>query len=257
MGKAEPAEAQEEDDPHSVLDSPVEWFQYHFDGWGPVVTASAVHMEALQEAHNAARKAEQTANWAAKVIDAASVARGSHDEEDAIEKADFARTQAEIAASAAKQAKMHAAEEGERYETVRAELKASKEAQLVFWDPDGKDKDPKVSSGHRSRGLVDSTCRICHGAHPLAQCRVLFDALTPDIKESISAKSPGRRLFRDRMGIDKDFREAISYILSKFFVSRGLTREVVPLERRATDDAPASAISESFVPYDWPIPARA
>ncbi|KAG6354810.1 hypothetical protein INS49_003891 [Diaporthe citri] len=49
------------------------------------------------------------------------------------------------------------------------------------------------------------------------------------------------------MSIDKDFREAMSYILSKFFVSRGQTREVVPLHRSATDDAPASAISEEYL----------
>lgn len=254
--KAEPAEAQKEDDQDSVLDSSLTWSDVHFAYWGPATTASAVHVHALQKAHNAAQKAEQAANLAARAIDAASVAKGSHDEEDAIRKADYASTQAEIAASAAKQAEMHAAEEGERYETVRAELLASKEAQPIFWDIEGSFKDSTISTGHRLRALIRSSCQICQGAHPLAKCQVLFDALTPGMGESSMLKLD-RRLFRDRMSIDKDFREAISYILSKLFVSRGQTREVVPLERSVTDDAPASAISESSAPYNWSTSAKA
>lgn len=254
--KAEPARVQKDDDQYSVLDSSLGWSDVHFAYWGPATTANAVHVDALLKAHEAAQKAEQTANFAARAINAASVAKGSHDEEDDIRKADYARTQAEIAASAADQAKMHAAEEEERYETVRAELVAIKEAQPIYWDVEGRFKGSSIASGHRLRALIHSSCRICQGAHPPAKCQVLFDALTTGMGES-SRFTLDRRLFRDRMSIDKDFREAMTYILSKFFVSRGQTREVVPLHRRATDDAPASAISESSVSYHWSTSARA
>lgn len=254
--KFEPAKAQKDDDQDSVLDSSLGWSDVHFAYWGPATTASAVHVDALLKAHEAAQKAEKTANLAARAINAASVAKGSHDEEDAIRKADYARTQAEIAASAANHAKMHAAEEEERYETVRAELMAIKEAQPIFWDVEARFKSSSVSSGHRLRALIRGSCRICQGAHAPAKCQVLFDALTTGMGESSWLKHD-RRQFRDRMSIDKDFREAMTYILSKFFVSRGQTREVVPLHRSATDDAPASAISESSVSYNWSTSARA
>lgn len=254
--KAQPAKAQKEDDQDSVHESSLGWSDVHFAYWGPAISASAVHIDALFKAQEAAKNAKRAAELAAKVINAASVAKGSHDEEDAMRKADHAKKQAEIAASAAEHAEMQAAEEEKRYETVRAELMASREAQPVYWDTDGRFRGSKVSSGHRLRGLIHGSCQVCHGAHPIAKCNVLFDALTTGMEETKRLKLD-RRLFRDRMSIDKDFREAMSYILSKFFVSQGQTREVVPMLRGATDDAPASAISESSVPYHWSTSARA
>ncbi|KAH8773754.1 hypothetical protein F5883DRAFT_641735 [Diaporthe sp. PMI_573] len=51
-----------------------------------------------------------------------------------------------------------------------------------------------------------------------------------------------RALFRDKVALDKNFREAISYIRSNFMVSKGELGEVIPLAHDITSNAPVSAI---------------
>lgn len=250
-GQAEPPWVQNQDHHESVIQdrSIGHEDQLHFDYWAPAITADAVHVEALQKAHEAARKAEDLARQAEELT--ASAAAESHNEEYSIGKAlaaDIARTQAERAASDAKRMALHAAEKGNVYEAIRAELLAAKETQPKYLDKDYP-KISQVTSGRRLRASVLDSCRICHGPHSLSRCKVLFEDLPTDGFSNKLQRE--RRLFQERLTFDEDMREAMPFILSKFTVSRGSPREVVPLDSKATVDAPASARSESFMPQVW------
>lgn len=251
-GHAEPAKFQEHDDQEFVIrdSSSGKEAQQHFDYWAPATAADAVHMEALQKAHEAARKAEQIALWAERLT--ASVAKGSQDEKHTIEKAlraDIARTQAELAASDAKRMALHAAEKGKAYEALRAELLAALETHPKYLENDNA-KFSKVISGRKLKALIPGSCPICQTGHSLSQCKVLFDDLPADPRLSSTLKY-ARRWFQDRLEFDKDMREGMSYITSNFTVSKGPTPAVVPLNSQATVDAPASARSESSMPQVW------
>lgn len=215
--------------------------QRHFDYWAPAMVADAVHLEALLKARTTAWEAERKAHWAEKCAHAASVAKGSDDEKVAKRKEDFARKKAKRAALLAMQMETRAAEKGKAYETVRAELLAALETQPKYWEG----RDSKVSqflSGHTLRALIHSLCPICQGPHSLSACIAVFPDLGAGVKERGSVKVE-RSLFQDKLRLDKDVREAMLFITSKFQVSRGETREIMPLDRSATVDAPASAIS--------------
>lgn len=220
----------------------------HFAYWVPELAAAALHLEALEKADEAARYAKETACLAEKAAHSSSVYKGRDSEEDAIREKDSLRTRAVLAASAAEQMSNYATEKEKTCEAVRGELKTRIEAQPILWDLP-KNANPKVS-GYKLRGLVHLSCRVCGGPHPPAKCSLLFDGLNRD---GVAKGAPGykaaRRIFEDRMSLDKDFGEAMPYILSKFTVSKGPTREVVPMSYGATADAPASAISKSSVPY--------
>lgn len=250
-GQAEPPWVQNQDRHESVIqDRSIGHEDHcHFDHWVPAIVADAVHVEALQKAHKAAQKAEDLARQAEELT--ASAAEESHNEKYSIGKAlaaDIARTQAERAASDAKRMALHAAEKGKVYEAIRAELLAAEETRPKYWDMENP-KISQVTSGFRLRALVLDSCRICHGPHSLSRCKVLFEDLPTD--GLVHGLKRERRLFQERLTFDEDMREAMSFILSKFTVSRGLTREVVPLNPKATVDAPASARSESFMPQVW------
>lgn len=226
-----------------VLESSTSWQegQRYFDYWAPAMVADAVHLEALQKAHSTAQEAEKNARWAEKRAHAASVAKGSDDEKVAKRKEDFARRQAKRVAFFAMQMESHAAEKGKAYETVRAELLAALETQPKYWEG----HDSKVSqflSGHRLRALIQSLCPICQGPHSLSACIAVFPDLGAGVKERGFVKNE-RSLLQDKLRLDKGVREAMSFIKSKFQVYRGETRQIMPLDRSATVDAPASAIS--------------
>lgn len=212
--------------------------------WGPAAAADAVHFEALQLAHRAAQKAEKLARQAEEAAEAASIARGSRDEADAIQKADTIKAWAEAAASSARQTAQYAAEKEREHEAISAELRADLEKQPVYWEPEHR----AHTSNHKLRAVVDACCPICSSTHSLAQCAHLFKDLA--VKDSTLLRRT-REIFQDRLEMDDRFREAMSYISSQFTVSKGLTPEVVPLYRCMTDDAPASAISESPRACDW------
>lgn len=215
--------------------------QRHFDYWAPAMVADAMHLEALLKAHITARKAERKANWAEKCAQAASVAKGSDDEKVAKRKEDSERRKAKRAALFAMKLESRAAEKGKAYETVRAELLAALETQPKY----NEGYDSEVSqflSGHRLRAFIHSLCPICQGPHSLSACIAVFPDLGAGVKEPSFIKVE-RSLFQDKLRLDKDVREAMLWIKSKFQVSRGETREIMPLDRSATVDAPASAIS--------------
>lgn len=220
----------------------------HFAYWIPELTAAALHLEALEKADEAARYAKETACRAEKAAHSASVCKGRYSEEDAIRDTDSLRIRAELVASLAEQLSNYAAEREKTYEAIRGELKTRIEAHPILWDT------PKMAnskaSGYKLRALVRLSCRVCGGPHPPAKCSLLFDGLKRDgVSEGAPAYKAARSIFEDRRILDKDFDEAMSYFLSKFTVSRSLTREIVPMSYSATADAPASAISKSSVPY--------
>lgn len=210
-----------------IKDSPVsEEFDDHYNYWGPAEAADVEHLQAVQTALSAARKAENLQRRAKKATDPVSAAKISHDEE--------------LAALVAKQTAKVAAEKKKVYEAVRAELRADSEIQPMYWI---RTKNPKSGLGStKLRAVVDASCRICHELHSLRQCPLLFKAL--DCKEK-PVTQRGRRLFKDKLALDKEFREVITYIRSNFRVFRRRTIDVIPLALSVTKNAPASAISES------------
>lgn len=217
-----------------------------FDYWAPATVADALHLEARLKAYKAALKARLFARRAGNLTKAMLVSKETPREEKAIRQADFARKRAELASATAKQLAMHAAEQERTYEAIRAELRAGVEIQPIYWDT-------TVRMRRRLRGYIRSPCRICQQPHPLAKCPVLFDIPSPGRQES-NVVELNRRLFKDRLRIDKDFRETAQYLRSNFTVSShvdGPYRGIVPLHRAATIDAPASAKSESSLHYGW------
>jgi hypothetical protein len=214
----------------------------YFNYWGPAEAADAEHFEAVQTALRAAREAEDLARRAKEATGAVSVAKGSRDEEYAIIVANVTRHQAELAAFVAKQTAKHAAEREETAEAVRAELRVVVERDPLYWVEGRKD----VGLYGKLRALVRSPCRICQARHSLSDCPLLFKTVDCEDKHVPRAV---RALFRDKVALDKNFREAISYIRSNFMVSKGELGEVIPLAHDITSNAPVSAISESSMPY--------
>lgn len=215
-----------EENQDSIKDSLVpEEFDDHYNYWGPAVAADVEHLQAVQTALSAARKAEDLQCRAKKAIDPASAAEISHDEE--------------LAALVAKQTAKVAAEKEKAYEAVRAELRAGSEVQPLYWL---RTKESNFSLGSKLRAIIDASCRVCHEPHSLRHCPLLFKALDCGDK-GVTERS--RRLFKDKLALDEKFREVITYIRSNFLVSRGPTIKVLALSRSATKNAPASAISES------------
>lgn len=242
--QAKPAKVERDGNNDFVLKRITRWKenQRHFDYWAPAMVADAVHLEALQNAHSVARKAEHKARWAERCADAASVAEGSDDEKIAKRKERVTRI-AKAAAFRAKEMAIHAAEKRKAHETVRAELLAALETRPKYREV----YDTKVSqflSGRTLRAFIDSSCPICHGSHSLSACIAVFPDLSAGVTESSFLKLE-RSLFEDKLRLDKDVREAMLFLKSKFQVRviRGGAREIMPLARSATVDAPASAIS--------------
>lgn len=245
--KARFAKLQKEGIQRLSVDSPVvQDDQDHYQYWLPEIVAAALHLEALEKADEAAQYAKETACRAEKAAHSASVCKGRYSEEAATRETDSLRTRAELVASIAEQLSNYAAEKEKRCEAIRGELQTRIEAQPILWDTP-KRASSKVS-GHKLRGLVHLSCRVCGGPHSPSKCGVLFDDMNAGLKGTPTFKA-ARRIFKDRMSLDKDFGEAMPYILSKFTVSKGPTREVIPMNYRATADAPASAISKSPAPY--------
>lgn len=214
----------------------------HFKRWAPVEAADVEHLQAVQEAVGAAQKAQDLARWAEKATEAASAAIVSSNEACAIQLADAARIEAELAALDAEQKAQLAADKEEAAEALRADMRARAEKQVPYWFL----RRTKSAPRGALRAAVPLPCRICHAPHSLSECPLLF----PTLDRGDSKVHPRYRdLFRDKLALDKKFREGIAYIQSTFQVSSGSSGEVVPLNRSITRHAPASAISESRMPY--------
>ena len=244
--ETEPAEIQKEGNLDFGIDNSAgKDAGFYFGDWGPAVVADAVHFEALERARSAALRAKRLARRAENATAKALGAQGSCDEDYAIRKRDAIRARAELAASFAKQMAQYAAEKERAYDTIKSEIRAGFEKQPIYWEREHSE----VAVNHRLRAVVRNSCAACSAPHPLTQCPVLFKDLA--VKDSDTLLPVRRRIFQDRLELDDRFREAMSFILSKFTVSTGPTREVIPLDRRATDDAPASAISKSPHAHNW------
>lgn len=216
--------------------------RYYYKKWAPVEAADVEHLQAVQAAVGAARKAEDLARWAEKAAEEAAAAVVSSNETSAIQLADAARTEADLAALDAEQKAQLAADKEEAAEALRAEMRVRVERKFPYWFEDR----TKLGLSDKMRGLVHSPCRICHASHSLSECHLLFPALN---RRDTEVDPRYRALFRDKLALDNKFREGIGYIQSTFQVSSGSFGEVVPLSRNVTRDAPASAISESSIPY--------
>ncbi|KAL1870712.1 hypothetical protein Daus18300_005032 [Diaporthe australafricana] len=216
----------------------------HFYEWAPALAAGILCEQVKQESYNAALEAERLAGLAENT---ASASEGSHDEEAARRKADSLSKHAESYASLAISLARHAVEQENAYDALRAELRARCDAHPAYL----KYREIQAVTGSKLRAIVDPSCQICFASHPLSQCPILFEGLMT--KPLTGGHSKKLRGFQDRMGFDKDFREAMQYLRSKFTVSGGPTVEVMPLIRHRTNDAPQSAINLTTDDDGWPM----
>ncbi|KAG8162474.1 hypothetical protein KVR01_008239 [Diaporthe batatas] len=222
--------------PHNARRRMIERF---FETWGPVEAADVEHLQAVQAAVEAAKKAEDLARWAEKSTEAASAAFASSHQALAIQLADAARTEADIAALDAEHKAQLAADKEEAAEALRTETRVRLERQTPFLVED------RSRSGleNKLKGLVTTSCRICHAPHPLTKCPLLFPAL--DREESV-VHPIHRHLFNDKLALNNKFHESIDFIQSKFKVPTGSGRfrgtSVIPLHSSVTRDAPGLAI---------------
>lgn len=117
-------------------------------------------------------------------------------------------------------------------EEARAIVTTKVEAQPRYaYDPD-----------KELRAKLHTRCRICTRRHSPALCPFLFEDPRDSAMGYSRATGPDMELlFEKRFELDAGFREAITYLRSKFSRAPG-SDEVIPRSRWNTQDAPLSAI---------------